>query len=222
MNELRILRECEKIVMATSFVSSKFYAFSLLESNELYIGNFENDNVLKFDSENSHSVSLHYLPKSDLLLSILKDCSVVLYHTDKLPHLPVIGKLQAVRTSEYVGLVQSFLIKGKEYIVTAMEYFILKIWHLIKGKMRLFRVIRTGGLIRSLVYLENSEMIAVLYQSGKLAFFGVFSGKLEREISVKAGCVENMFLMKDKNMIGVMNPWISEIEFVQLQGKEGG
>ena len=64
-------------------------------------------------------------------------------------------------------------------------------------------------------------MIAVLYESGELAFFRVFSGELEREISVKAGCVENMFLMKDKNMIGVMNPWISEIEFVQLQGKEG-
>lgn len=86
--------------------------------------------------------------------------------------------------------------------------------------MRLLRVIETKRVIRDLVYLKNYRKIAVLYQSGEVEFFGVFSGKSERKVSVNEYRPESMFLMEDKNVIGVMNYWQSKIEFIQLHAEE--
>jgi len=213
----KILKDNDIFALAVEFVDSKSFAVSAYSSSELQIGSLDDENLLRFDSRDSDPFYLHCLLKSRLLLTSLEGGSVLVYRTDKLPHLPVIGQLQAENSSgESVALTQSFMMSGKEYVMTTAQDSAIKIWHKGKGKMRLVKVIRKDSIIRSWVYLENYKMIAVVYQFGKMEFFRLASGKSERTLKLKISDVRSMFLMKDKNMIGVTSSNQSLIEFVPL------
>ena len=87
-----------------------FYAFSVYESNKLSIGNLKDENVMSFDSPNGNLFDLLYLPKKNLLLASPDGGSVLIYRTDKLPKLPLIGKFQGNRATRHVENIRSFTI----------------------------------------------------------------------------------------------------------------
>ena len=210
-------KDSEADVSTVEFVNPTSYAFSMFQSNELYIGSLENREGLKYGSVDSDSRYLHRLPKSPLLLSSLDNGSVLIYRTDRLPQLPIIGRFQGERVWESVVFPQSFMMNGKEYVATIAQEKAIEIWGMTKGRMKLVKVIQTEKRICSFVYLERYKMIAVVYPSRYVEFFKVLSGKLEKRFEMKINDARSMFLMKDRNMIGVVSFYQGIIEFIQLQ-----
>ena len=217
-DELKMLQKYEKYMLSSAFLSSTFYAFSVLGSKELYIGNLDNGDTLKFDSRNNEVFALHHLAKSQLLLSGAIDGSVRIYRTTKLPDLKEVCAIQAHEAGKWVSDIQSININGKEYVITTSTDCTMRIWEMSKERIRLVKVIRMENVLCSWVYLEDYKMIAVLYgQYNYIEFLRFPSGKLERRFRLKIGEVWNVFWMKDKNMIGVTDFAERMIDFVKLQ-----
>ena len=214
-HKLKKLKKCPNQTLKVTFVNWPFYAYSVYESNQLSIGNIKNDNVLIFDSPRSDRFDLYQLSKSPLLFSSLINGSVLIYRTDKLPQMPVIGRFQGDRTRGNAALPQSFMMNGKEYVATTAQDEEIKIWHVVKGRMRLVKVIRTERRISSFVYLENYKMIAAVFRSNEMEFYKVPSGRLERRLELETSDAESIFL-KGKDMLGVLSFHQSVVEFVQL------
>ena len=219
-NQLKKLKKYQEQVLAVAFLNKNFYAFSLFGSNKLYIGNFNNDNVIRFGSNKSDAVSLKSLAKRNLLFSGLMDGSLMIHRTNKLPSLKIFGVIQAHKAGQMVLTVQNININGKEFMVTASSDLTAKIWCLVKGRMRLLRVIRTEEICYSLVYLENFKMIAITEKSKYIKFFSVSSGKLEKMFCVNEDATHCLFWMKEKNMIGVTSYHKDLIDFVQVKKQE--
>ncbi len=159
--------------------------FSVYDSNQLSIGNVKNDNVVNFDSPNRDFYDLHYLSKRKTLLASPGGGSVLMYRADKLPKLPIIGKFQGDRTTRNAALTQSFVKNGKEFVATRAQDEEIKIWNLVKGRMRLVKVVKAEKKIHCFAYLEDYHMIAMVYQSDEMEFFGFPSGKLEKRLKLK-------------------------------------
>jgi len=142
----------------------------------------------------------------------------MIYRTGKLPYLQRISSIQAHQAGQWVVTIEDFHVDGKEYVVTSSHDSTVKIWHLIKGRIRFFRIIHVEAIVYSLVYLEGFKMIAMVYENyQEIRFFNVFSGKLERTFSFSEDtCPGSGFLMKDKNMNGVVPQQEKEIKCIQL------
>jgi len=218
-NYIKKLKNLGKHVLAMTFLDPTFYAFSLLDSKKLYIGNLEHENLVNFDLNHKDSVSLYHCTKRNLLFSGLENGSVRIYRTNKLPDLQAFYSMQAHQAGKWVLSVQCIMVDRKEYVVTSSEDWTVKIWHLIKGRMRLLKVIPLPGEPHSLVYLENYKMIVTAYASGCMQFFRFPSMKMERTVDLVNSGVYHLFLMKDKNMIGATNQNGESIEFIQLHPK---
>jgi len=212
-NELKMLERMDDTVLGITFLDSGFYALSLLDSKKLYIRNLDDETMLEFDLRRYASYGLHYLSKRKLLFAGLENGFVRVYRINKLPHLKVIC---SVRTKGWTLALQSFTVNGKEYVVTISEDQTVRIWHLLKGKMRLLKVLYNGRGFRSLVYLENYKMIAIAYEPSEISFFRFPSMKLERKVELKKDGLNHLFVMKDKNMIGATNDSEGFIDFIQL------
>ena len=211
-NELETLGKLDGTIFEITFLDSTFYAFSLLESEKLYVGNLNNGFVLKFDLNSTPSFGLHHLSKEKLLFTGLSNSYVKAFRTNKLPHLKAIC---SVRTKGWTLGIQSFNVNGKEYVVAAGEDQTVRIWHLVKGRVRLLKVIHNKSEFCSLICLENYKMIATSCKDNSLRFWRFPSMKLEKVVSLSEGAF-HLFLVKEKNMIGVTNENESKIEFVQL------
>jgi len=74
--------------------------------------------------------------------------------------------------------------------------------------------------IGGFVYLENYKMIVTTggYESYAIKFWSLTSGKLEKMLHLEQGERFSLFLMKDKNMIGIPRRRTNLIEFIQLRG----
>ena len=221
-HELKRLKKCEKQVPTATFVDSSHYVFSSLESKKLALGTLENDNLLSFDSHNSDIFCLQNLSKRNLLLSGVIGGSVMIYRTDKLPQLRIFCSARAHLPGMLVFTAQSITINGKEYVITAGQEGAVKIWHLIKGRMRLLRVIWTEEIPYSVVYLEYYRRIAIASECNYVRFFSLPCGRLESTVYLSEDDTHSLFLMKEKNMIGVMSYNDSSIEFIQLGGAQKG
>ena len=90
----------------------------------------------------------------------------------------------------------------------------MKIWHFLKGKMRLLKVLQEED-VSSLVYLENYKMIATTCESKEIKFWRFPSMKLEKKINFSED-TRDLFLVKEKNLIGRTNLGEYKIEFVKL------
>ena len=216
-HELKNLKTCEMVPLITVYLSPKVYAFSSMEFKKLYIGTLEDEDVLSFDL-NNECYCLHHVPKSSLLFVGLDDGFVMVYRANKLPHLELVCSIQA-HSKGLVG-VQSVNINGEEYIITTGLDRTVKTWHLGKGTTRLIRVIRTEYIPYSVVYLEKYKLLAISSQTKYVTFLKFPSMKLERTVSLTSLGIHYMFLMKDKNIIGVVNELDNVVEFIQLGGKE--
>jgi len=204
-DELKMLRECEGDLERVEFVDSTFYAFSFSDSRQICIGRFDHGNVYEFGLQNSDLTYFHHLSKRNLLLSSFDDGFVRLSCTNRLPNLQALCSIQAEQAGQWVVAIQSIYVSGKEYIITSSRDETVKIWHLVKGRMRLLRVIHTKGIVSSFVYLDNYKILAVAIScdgSDHIDFFKLFSGTLEDNFYFFQGTIQNLFLMKDKDMIG--------------------
>ncbi len=92
----------------------------------------------------------------------------------------------------------------------------MKIWHLVKGRMRLLKVFRDSYGIHSVVYLESYKMIAIASNTNSVKFFSFPCMKLEKTVDLSQNGSHFLFLMKDKNMVGVTSQNEKLIEFIQL------
>jgi len=220
--ELKKLRKYDYVQVAT-FLGSRFYALGYSKSRGLALGSLDNDDfsiVSLGSTRNSDCMTLKELPHKNLLLSSFENGFVRVYRTDKLPYLQNLCSLKACPTTgEWIAATEVINVNGKELIVTSGRNCTMKIWRLIKGKLKLLKIIHTLGRIHQLVYLENYKMIAALYdRSNKIGFWKLFSGKLERTL-VCSKSEEIWSLMKDKNVIGgILGAEISShsIGFFQL------
>ena len=223
-DELKLLQKYEQDVFTVESVSSGFYAFVLAGSKKLHIGNLENENVVNLDWSNRDPKRFHHLVKSSLLLLSFDYGFVKIFKADKLPHLKGLCTVQAHR-NKIIYELQSFCLNGKEYVITSSDDETLKIWHFIKGRIRLLRVVQTHGRIaHSIVYLENCKMVAVSYETNYIDFFKMPSWRLERTFYLdKYTERHGLFLMKDRNSLGVVGNQgygYHFVDFIQLYPQE--
>jgi len=155
------------------------FKLSVFAEEELFLGALGDDEVFRVGLRSPTSSGLHYLRERNLLFSDLSNGSVMIYRTNKLPHLEVICLVQAGKS---LLDIQSIVLNEKEYVVTLVGDYTVRIWHLVKGRMRLLKVIRMGDAPRSLVYLENYKMIAIGCQSNYVKFFRFPWMRLERTV----------------------------------------
>jgi len=221
-NELKKLKRCDSQVMTAIFVNSTCYAYSESGSKEVFLGTLGNENVVSSGPQNNYSFFLQRLSQGNLLLSGSADGSMAIYRTDKLPRLPIFCSFRAHQDRMFMLTAQRIVIGQKEYVVTASQDQTVKIWHLLKGRMRLLRVICCEEIPVSLVYLENYKMLAIALGSESVKFVRLLSGKLESTISWSEDNTRCLFFMKERNMIGVTSYDHSSIELIQLGGVKGG
>jgi len=214
-NELKLLKRCERPVLSITFLNSTFYAFLLVESREICVAGLDSDgdNVVKLDLKCRASCSLCHLSKRNLLFSCLSNGDVRIYRTNKLPHLKV---MCSASTGKWITALQWVKVNGKEYIVTASIDRFVRIWHLTKGRMRLIKAMHNEDIPYSLGYLENEKMIAVGYNSNYIKFLRLPSMKLEKTVPLSGGGVHHLFLMKEKDSIGVLSKNENLVEFIKL------
>jgi len=114
-------------------------------------------------------------------------------------------------------------VDGKDFVLTVSSDCTVKIWNLVKGgKMGLLRVIKTRETPYSVAYLEDYRMIAIAFGSNDIEFWSFTTGKLEKTFSRrKDDNGHSLFLMKEKNMVGVASYDDNVIEFFQLEPQEG-
>jgi len=221
-NLKRVQKHGESFVLAIAFINSTYYAFSSCKSGQLHLASLENEGVapLVFPSQESDSWYLHSIPKKNLLFSGLANGSIILYRTNQLPKLPIISTIQAHKIGKYVTTIQNITINKKEYIVTGGNDHAIRIWHIIKGKMRLLKVIQIEEDISCMVYLENYKMIATTHHREYIKFFSIPSGKLTTTLRLDMTKSRNIFLMNDKNTLGVADLGKNIIKMVQLHRPE--
>jgi len=211
------VKKCKEDVYSIAFMNSNYFAFSCYGSTKLDIGSLDQKRkTFKFYSYNQTSFCLYQMTNSHLLLSGLADGSMVVYWTKNLPKMKIMERVEMDRTRKPVNCVQSVVTSGKEYVITATQDNTLKIWALVKGKMRILKVIQTENAVKSLVYLESYKMIVTGDQSDQISFWRFLSGKLEKTVSLSKSDTHRLFLMKGKNMLGVVPQKNNEIKFIQL------
>jgi len=87
-----------------------------------------------------------------------------------------------------------------------------------KGRIRLVKVKRMKEEVASMVYLENYKMIAVSCGARYVKFYNVLSGKLEMRLDVGMPKAGTLFLIKEKNCLGVADSEENIIKIIQLHG----
>jgi len=108
----------------------------------------------------------------------------------------------------------------KEYIITGGNDNAIRIWHFIKGKMRLLKVIHIEEDVSCMVYLEEYKMIATTHHKEYIKFFSLPSGRLDTTLTLDMTKSRNIFLMGDKNTLGVADLGKNIIKMVQLHRPE--
>ena len=216
----KIMKEGDSFVLAVSYLSPDTFAFSSSKSGNLYLGNINTGKTVPFYSRESDAWYLHHIKEKGLLLSGLASGKVAVYNTHKKGQLTMIESLQAHRFGKYVTIILSVKIDGKDYIVTGGNDHTIKIWHLNKGKMRMLKVIQNTEDISTIVYLENYKMIASTHHRDFVKFFKLPMGTLEATLPLGLGKVRNIFLMKDKNMLGVGDLAKNVLKIIQLHPSE--
>jgi len=213
----KVLKEGDSFILAITHLSADTYAFSSSKSGKLYIGSLEdNEKSVPLYSKESDAWYLHHLHQRKILLSGLASGKIAIYNTKKSSNVKMIDSLQAHKFGKYVTVITTVKISGKEYIVTGGNDHTIKIWHFVKGKMRLLKVIQNNEDVSTIVYLENYKMIASTHHRDYIKFFKMPFGTLEKTLPLGLNKARNIFLMKDKNLLGVADLTRNVIKMVQL------
>jgi len=228
VENVKNIQNVKNHIGSMAFISVNQYIFSRYSSNQMYIGRLkdadeekeeegdeEEEILLQFSGEKSNVYSLHSSPNSNLLFSTHDNGYVKMYRTDRLPKLP---NLYSIQTSQFklVTQVEKIRINEKEYIITTGFDGKIRIWNLAKGKMRLLKMIHVEEAAFWMVYLSKYKMLATSHNAHYISFFRLPSGKLERTLDLGMGKCFHIFLMEDKNAIGVASLSEKKIKIVKL------
>jgi len=217
----KILKEGDSFILAITYLDENNFAFSSSKSGKLFFGNIKTEKAVQKYSKESDAWYLHHMPGKNLLFAGLANGKIAAYKTNgKDGRYPLVESVQAHRFGKYVTMITSVNIKGKEYIITGGNDHTIKIWHILRGRLRLLKVIQNNEDVSTIVYLENYQMIASTHHKDYIKFFKVPSGKLEATINLGLTKARNIFLMKDKNKLGVADLTRNVIKMVQLHAPE--
>jgi len=214
----KIFQEGDSFILAITHLDENNFAFSSSKSKKLFFGNLESRQTVQKNSNDSDVWYLHHIPTKRILLAGLANGKIAVYNSRE--RYSMIGCFQAHKFGKYVTMISSIKIKGKEYIITAGNDKTIKIWHIMKGRLRLLKVIQSNDSVSTFVYLENYQMIASTHHQDYVKFFKLPHGKLEATVNLRMEKARNIFLMKDKNIIGVANLTRNVIKMVQLHPAE--
>jgi len=215
------MKEGDSFILAISYIDENTYAFSSSKSNKLFFSTLNSTKAVPFYSKNSDAWYLHHNHEKKLLFSGLANGKIAIYNTRDKNRFPMLESSQAHRMGKYVTAITSVNINGKEYLITGGNDHTIKIWHLYKGKMRLLKVIQNNEDVSTIVYLENYQMIASTHHRDYIKFFKLPLGTLEATLPLGLNKARNIFLMKDKNLLGVADLTRNVIKVVQLHPTEG-
>jgi len=192
LKELR--NRTEASIFSVIFINSECYALLTL-SNKLYLCNLENEEIVGFRSKEDASFPFETLKNRRILVTGLKNGSLVVYRTDRLPKLPMICSVQAHQIGKFVIKLESVFMKNKEYIVTCGFDGKIHLWHLVKGRMRRLRSIVIGEIIHGLVFLEEYKMLAITYgrDANEMKFISLLSGRLKFRLDLQMERAINLF-----------------------------
>ncbi len=113
------------------------------------------------------------------------------------------------------------VINGKELIITRGNDGKMKVWHFVKGRMRLLRVIQIGEYVEGpCIYLDNYKMICTTKGKESLKFFSLISGELKNTFELKSPKALSVVFLKDKNAIGVADWTRKVLDIIQLHPKQ--
>jgi len=170
-------------------------------------------------SKDSDSWYLFHHNEKKLLFSGLANGKLAIYNTKK-SNYPMVQSVQAHKFGKYVTVILTVNVKGKEYIVTGGNDHTIKLWQILKGKLRLVRVITTTEDVSTIVYLEEYQMLATTHHRDFVRFWKLPYGKLESTLSLGLNKARNIFPMKDKNMLGVADLSKNLLKVIQLHPAE--
>jgi len=215
----KILKEGDSFILAITHIDAERYAFSSSKSNRLYFANVNEDRAVPMPSKDSDSWYLFHHNEKKLLFSGLANGKLAIYNTKK-SNYPMVQSVQAHKFGKYVTVILTVNVKGKEYIVTGGNDHTIKLWQIIKGRLRLVRVITTTEDVSTIVYLEEYQMLATTHHRDFVRFWKLPYGKLESTLSLGLNKARNIFPMKDKNMLGVADLSKNLLKVIQLHPTE--
>ena len=222
----KILQKVQEIpnnIWTMAFINSKLVAFAGQQSQKLYVGNLENGDLLHFDLGDNDAWDLLCLPNKNLLFSSLANGCVQVYRTDQFPRLPMLNCFRGFDSDgdSFWRSIQNVTINGKDYIIIAGgNEKKIRILHLSKGKMKLIKVIPSEDKVYRMVYLENYKILATTHQMHFIRFYSLPSGKLESVLDLGMEMCRSIFLMKDKNCLGVVHFKGDMIKIIQLHDRD--
>jgi len=219
----KVGKEGDSFVLAITHIDANNYAFSSSKSNRLYFGNLNNENAVSSYSLNSDSWYLFHHTEKRLLLSGLANGKLAVYNTRPGPNnYKLVDSVQAHRFGKYLTVILKINIKGKEYILTGGNDHTMKIWHLVRGKVKLIKTVQTTEDVSTIVYLEDYQMIATTHHRDFVKFWSLPFIKLEHTLTLGLNKARNIFHMKDKNLLGVADLSRNFIKVIQLHPSENG
>jgi len=217
----KVGKEGDSFVLAIAHIDANNYAFSSSKSNKLYFGNINSDQTFAKYSLNSDSWYLYHDNDKKLLFSGLANGKLAIYNTKNNANT-LVDSIQAHRFGKYLTVILRINVKGKEYILTGGNDHTMKIWQLIKGKIRLVKTVQTTEDVSTIVYLEEYQMIATTHHRDFVKFWSLPHIKLEHTLTLGLNKARNIFHMKDKNFLGVADLSRNFIKVIQLHPSEHG
>jgi WD40 repeat protein len=211
----KVLKEGDSFILAITHIDQNRYAFSSSKSGKLYFANVNEDKAVPHPSKDSDSWYLFHHNQRKLLFSGLANGKLAIYST-KNDKYDMVQSVQAHKFGKYVTVILTVNVKGKEYIVTGGNDHTIKLWQVIKGRLRLVRVITTTEDVSTIVYLEEYQMLATTHHRDFVRFWKLPYGKLESTLSLGLNKARNIFPMKDKNMLGVADLSRNLLKVIQL------
>jgi len=208
----------DQVVFSVTFINSQYYAFSSFGSQQIQIGNLQQQHgFLEVDSRKSDPICLENLPKENVLFAGLLNGSVIMYGTSQIPKLPILYSIKPQQMERrFVIKIEGARINNREFLIAYGSDGKIRVWNLMKGRMKLVRMINIGQNIQSGVYLENYKMLAITCQNSvSIKFVSLVTGRLENTFDLEMQA-EKIFMMKDKNTLGVADLSKDRIRMAKL------
>jgi len=222
-------KHCDKYVLAICHINHTMYAFSCDKTNDIFFSSTNNRiRTIPQYSKNSYAWYLHHDDQQKLLYAGLANGNMIIYNTNierqlntkylskNPPKYRLISCIQAHTFGKYVTAIKTITINKQQYIVTGGNDQAIKIFKNMNGKLKLLKVIQNERGISNIAYLEHYKMIAVTQHDNYIKFYTLPFGKLRLQFNANLTKIRSMFLMNNKNCIGVADLDKNLIKIIQL------
>jgi len=145
---------------------------------------------------------------------------VMVYQVHKNKKLSLIESVQAHKFGRYVTKIIPIVLNGNECLITGGNDQTIKVWSFYKGKLRLLKTIPLNENVSNIIYLENYKMIVTTHHKNYVKFFRIPSGMIQTTLELDVVKARSIFLLKDKNLLGVADLVKNCINIVQLHARD--